>query len=112
MRRLSFVLVAPFLAVPHAPRVRRGLSTPETAVTARIQAAPLAAGGPAPYLGIHVQPDATGRLVIDDVQPESPAEKAGLKAGNALARVDGKEVSSPDAFKDALRSKARAPTSS
>ena len=54
--------------------------TPETAITAKVQpAAAPATAGPAPYLGVHLQADATGRLVIDDVRPDSPAEKAGFQ---------------------------------
>ena len=104
MRRLSSLLVTTFLAVSVLRGADGAYRTPETAITAKVQAvAP--AGGPAAYLGVHIQQDPTGRLFIDDVQPESPAEKGGVKTGDMLARVDGKVVSSPDAFKDALRAK-------
>ena len=106
MRRLSFVLVVPFLADSPLDEADVDYRTPETAIAAKIQSATPAATGPAPYLGVHVQADATGRLVVDDVQPDSPAEKAGVKSGDRLAKVDGKEVASADAFKEALRAKA------
>src|SRR5205085_5196872 len=104
MRRPSLVLF--ILAV--APPVSNGADTndyrsPDTAVTTKVQpAAASATAGPAPYLGVHLQPDAVGRLVIDDVQPDSPAEKAGLRLGDVPTRLDGKEVDSVDAFKAAL----------
>src|SRR5436309_734653 len=100
MRRPSLVLSTLILTLPALCGADADYRTPETAITAKIQpAAAPAAGGPVAFLGLHVQPDAMGRLVVDDVQPDSPAEKAGVKAGDLLTRVDGKAVDSADAFK-------------
>src|SRR5262245_14818767 len=80
--------------------------TPESAIPAKIQpAATGSATGPAPYLGVQVRADATGRVVVDDLQPDSPAERAGVKVGDTLAKVDGKDVASADAFRAVLRAK-------
>jgi len=38
----------------------------------------------------------TGRVLIDDVMPESPAEHAGLKVGDVLVRLDSVEISTLD----------------
>src|SRR5262245_31643431 len=106
MRRLSFVPLAVFLSVSAIFGADGDYRTPETAITAKIQSAPTGTGGPAPYLGVHVQPDAMGRLLVDDIQPDSPADKAGVKVGDVLAKFDGKEVSTSDAFKEVLRTKS------
>src|SRR4051794_16964652 len=109
MRRPSLVLLASIAAFS-LRAADSDYRTPETVIPAKAQPAAVpATTGPAPYLGVHVQADATGRLAVDDVQPDSPAEKAGVKAGDLLKTVDGREVSSADAFKAALR--ARAPGS-
>jgi M6 family metalloprotease-like protein len=108
MRRPSLVVFILAVALP----VSNGADTndyrsPDSAITTKVQpmTAP-AMAGPAPYLGVHLQPDAVGLLVIDEVQPDSPAEKAGLQLGDVLTRLDGKDVGSVDTFKAALRAKA------
>ena len=40
-------------------------------------------------VGVRIDTDAAGRLVIQGVFKDSPAEKAGLKAGDAILAVDG-----------------------
>jgi M6 family metalloprotease-like protein len=106
MRRLSLVLLLSPVALCCLGAADSDYRTPETAVTAKIQAAAPATTGPAAYLGVHVQEDATGRLVVDDVQPDSPAEKARIKIGDQVNMMDRKDVASTDAFKAALRAKA------
>jgi len=65
-------------------------------------------------LGVHVQPlsedmasalDASGThgVLVLDVVERSPAEKAGLKAGDILTDVEGRPVSTPDELVKALR---------
>jgi M6 family metalloprotease-like protein len=105
MRRLLLVLIlAPLAAARAADTDYR---TPETAITAKMQSASAPGTmGPAPYLGVYVRPNGPGRLIVDDVQADSPAEKAGVKAGDLLGKVDGKEVPSVDAFKAALRARS------
>jgi serine protease Do len=41
-------------------------------------------------------------VLISDVQDDSPAEKAGLQAGQIIQQVDGVEVSTPDELHSAL----------
>ena len=46
---------------------------------------------PRPHIGVSVQPLAAG-LIVTDVQPESPAEAAGLIPGDVIVAVDGNAV--------------------
>jgi M6 family metalloprotease-like protein len=55
------------------------------------------------YLGVTVQRDSAGRLVVEDVQPESPAAKAGLKKGDFVLQIDGHAVTGPDVFRELLQ---------
>ncbi len=41
------------------------------------------------YLGVSVDEDASGALCIEEVAPESPAEKSGLKPGDLILALDG-----------------------
>jgi serine protease Do len=74
---------------------------------------PRAAQGPA-YLGVIIEPltddvrketnvDAKEGVVIIEVAPNSPAEKAGLKHGDVITEVSGKAVKQPDELSDMVR---------
>ena len=54
--------------------------------------------------------DQSGKLVVDRVQPESPAAKAGIKSGDLLTHLDGEPVKSPEALRDALQTRGPAET--
>ncbi|VAW07453.1 Serine protease precursor MucD/AlgY associated with sigma factor RpoE [hydrothermal vent metagenome] len=43
--------------------------------------------------------DRPGGVLVDDVYPGGPADRAGLKQGDVILRIDGKEVSSPEALR-------------
>ena len=59
---------------------------------------------PAGYLGV-VFTDKSGKTVIGEVASESPAEKAGLKAGDVLQEIDDKPCPSATFARDQLRAK-------
>jgi S1-C subfamily serine protease len=59
------------------------------------------AAGPGPYLGVMIGPDGDTAL-IREVAPGSPAEKAGIKAGDRVAKVGTQEVKDVEAFLKAV----------
>lgn len=63
-------------------------------------AAPVKATVPG-FLGVEVA--ATGKPAVVEVAPDSPAEKAGLKAGDVITKVGADDVPSADKAKDRLR---------
>jgi M6 family metalloprotease-like protein len=57
------------------------------------------------YLGMAVQRDAGGRLAVEEVQPDSPAAKAGLQKGDLVLRIDDHAVKSPEVFRELLQTR-------
>jgi serine protease Do len=58
------------------------------------------------FLGIGTEPRPEGGLNVDKVGRESPAEKAGLKKGDVLLKMDGVELTTKEQFQDLLKEKA------
>jgi S1-C subfamily serine protease len=46
-----------------------------------------------PWLGAHVDHDSTGRMLVVDVGPGTPAEKAGLRSGDILESIENRPPS-------------------
>jgi putative serine protease PepD len=55
-----------------------------------------------PFLGVATAPHRDGAVVVD-VTPGSPAESAGLSAGDVITGIDGRPVRDPDDVADAIR---------
>src|SRR5688572_27581675 len=78
--------------------------TVETAITAKIgKAAPERAVQPA-FLGV-ILAEQKGKLTVVQVEPGSPAEKAGLKDGDQVNTVSGIALISPESLRELLASR-------
>src|SRR5262249_16679533 len=64
---------------------------------------PAGRAGQTGYLGVSVVRDAVGRLLVEGVQPDSPAARAGLKRGAAIRRGGDQPVKTPQAFREWLQ---------
>jgi S1-C subfamily serine protease len=56
------------------------------------------------FLGINFNAE-DGKIVITEVVEKSPAEKAGLKAGDEIVKVDDKSVKDEDSLREAVGDK-------
>src|SRR3954454_10275079 len=108
----SSLLAADPLGHPKDPRVidkslpdLSEFKTVQTAVTTRVSASLADTPSQPGYLGIHVDANPQGRLVVAQVEPESPAAKAGVQSGDVVRTVAGQEVYNPASLRDLLLSK-------
>ncbi|MFO0851934.1 MAG: M6 family metalloprotease domain-containing protein [Gemmataceae bacterium] len=107
------LLLSPLAAVAQAPETLPAprptidpaeYKSPATAVRADPKTFRLdRPAGQTGFLGVEVGADPSGRPTVLDVAPGSPAEVAGLKAGDQLVAVGGSDVSSVAVAKDRLR---------
>ena len=81
-----------------------GFKTVENAITTTIKKAAVAQVGSPGYLGVLVE-EKGGKLIVGDVEAGSPAEAAGLKSGDVVAKVDSKAVKTSDIFRSLLQMK-------
>lgn len=58
-----------------------------------------------PELRVHYGGTKESGVLIGSVAPQSPASKAGLKVGDVVLSIDGKDVDSPGAIRRQLREK-------
>ncbi len=107
---LSAFLITPMAASAQTGAVKgdaelAGFKTVENAITTTVKKAGVAQVGSPGYLGVLVE-EKGGKLIIGDVEAGSPAEAAGLKSGDVVAKVDGKTVKSSDIFRSLLQMKS------
>src|SRR5205085_2924780 len=95
--------VAP-VAQPPAPDLSE-FRTVETAVVTHVSKAAPEPTQPA-YLGVNLDADKNGRAVVAQVDPNSPAAKAGLTPGDVLTELDGKPVAGPASVRELLAGRA------
>ena len=74
-----------------------GASVPINIVKDVVKQMELAGHVKKPYIGMSFTPNNTG-LVVLKIQPESPAEKAGIQIGDVILTVNGKKIDSPEDF--------------
>src|SRR5262245_45635527 len=89
-----------------APPAMPEFRTVDHAVTAEIKRGVQAPVGQSGYLGVTLAPSTGGLLRIADVAGGSPAEKAGLQAGDLLLELDGEAVDDVDRFRDQIHASA------
>jgi M6 family metalloprotease-like protein len=115
MRRLALLLLAvagPAFAAESverapAPRPVIDLTGYRTAKTAR-RADPKTfrvanSSATAGFVGVEIGAGKNGRPVIEEIAPDSPAEKAGLRAGDVVTAIGGVPVASQSVARDRLR---------
>ena len=98
-------IAAPADAAAKAPDLSE-YKTVATALTTEVKkastnAAPQQTG----YLGVYAQPDRSGKLVVFEVAPDSPAAKAGVQPGDQLVKLGATVVKSADEMRDYLQAK-------
>ena len=97
----------PETAPPPRPGVDlTGYRTAKDAIRAdkaKFKEAATAVAPVAGFIGIEIDQDKQGRVIIDDIAPNSPAEKIGLKAGDVLLKVGEDGVLSAARVKEQFR---------
>lgn len=105
---LAFTLLAAVLTTwaAETPPGLYGYRTPTTAITTRISTTSAASAGQSGYLGVYVEADPKGRLVVGEVAEGSPAARADVRAGDVLRKLDQRVVNSADHLRETLQLKA------
>ena len=106
---LAFLLSAlPLLAQEAEPKKGSDLGefkTVDTAVKTTIKKGGTAQVSSPAYLGVLVAVEG-GKLIVGDVEENSPAAKAGLQAGDLVTKLDGKAVKNAEVFRSLLQTKS------
>jgi predicted metalloprotease with PDZ domain len=110
-------LALPASAAWAGPRGGEGLAPPVEPPTSEEEARTEAKAGGGAFLGIYMQSldedlaeamglDVEEGVLVDDLVDDGPAEKAGLKAGDVIVKLDGRGVESSSVLRDLLGRKA------
>ena len=81
-----------------------GFKTVAQATPAAVKKTGPVAPGQSGYLGVHVAAAGQGKVVVADVSPDSPADKAGVQKGDVIVKVGDQEIRTPDVFRETLLS--------
>jgi M6 family metalloprotease-like protein len=95
-------LLWPLTAAEPAKLDLSDFKTVDKATPTTIQAASGAPLGQAGYLGVNVELNPQGKLIVADVAADSPAAKAGLQKDDVIVKVADKEVNNADVFRELL----------
>ena len=94
--------LSPATAADSAPDLSE-FRTVATAIKAQITNIVQETTGQPGYLGVRVEPGKSGKLVVQEIEADSPAAKAGLQTGDALTRLDGRPVKTAEQLRDWLQ---------
>jgi M6 family metalloprotease-like protein len=78
--------------------------TVATAIQAKSQAVAASSSLTPGHLGVQIKTGQKGEPVVADVEPDSPADKAGLKENDTILRLDGKDAGNADSLRETIRS--------
>lgn len=85
--------------LPPLPEFR----TVESATTTPVGRAPAETPGQPGYLGVHLVDGPAGELLVGDVAPGSPAQKAGVARGDAVLALGGEPVETAEEFRERVQ---------
>ncbi len=96
---------APANTTTSAPPDLSGYRTVAQAITTKVRKERAVRMGQPGYLGVEAAPVRNGHPVVEDVDPDSPAAKAGLRRGDVLVRVNGDDISNDEELREAIQSR-------
>ncbi|HEY2573755.1 MAG TPA: M6 family metalloprotease domain-containing protein [Verrucomicrobiaceae bacterium] len=90
--------------IPPVPDLS-GYRSTKDAVTATVQPARSKTDGQTGYLGVALEPEGAGDPVVAEVAGASPAESAGVKKGDRLRSVSGRNIKNAEDLRAAVQMK-------